>query len=497
MKNKRGISLIVLVITIIVVIILAAAVILTLTSNNPIDSANKATFLNDLSTFNDELNMYKAQQYSITKGQFDQSTLNADFTDTTTLFTYIPSLNGKTKYNDEIAVVSGTLRYVSENSTKKTWAESINISTEKATLIVNAPVLSTGMTPIKWDVSGNVVTTTSTDSSWYNYESKQWANARTTDGSMWVWIPRYEYKIPTPHSSTAQTIDVNFIPITQTTPTSGYIVHPAFTFGSTQLAGIWVAKFEASGSASSIEVKPEVISLRQLSINDMFTACLSMATNTAKYGWSTTNLDTHLIKNVEWGAAAYLTQSIYGKNSEVWMNPDSSFKTGRAGTGVNSAAVATTSTYAYNNVTYGVQTSTTGNVYGIYDMNGCTYELVAGYLANGNSSLTTNGNSLYTAGNQYKDVYTSNGDVATANYLANSSKVGDAVYETSPSVDSPNTNSWFTDYSYMPFSTYPFFLRGGLYSYGINGGMFSFSGDDGVADFYTGFRPVVVLGSGI
>ncbi|MEG2348312.1 MAG: hypothetical protein RSB67_01515, partial [Clostridia bacterium] len=42
MKNKRGISLIVLVITIIVIIVLATAVIVTFLKNNPISKANEA-----------------------------------------------------------------------------------------------------------------------------------------------------------------------------------------------------------------------------------------------------------------------------------------------------------------------------------------------------------------------------------------------------------------------------------------------------------------------
>ena len=42
--NNKGISLIVLIITIIVVIILAAVVILTLSKNNPIESAKEARF---------------------------------------------------------------------------------------------------------------------------------------------------------------------------------------------------------------------------------------------------------------------------------------------------------------------------------------------------------------------------------------------------------------------------------------------------------------------
>ena len=51
MKNKRGISLIVLVITIIIIIILAGAVILNLADNNPIENASEAQILSDLDTY--------------------------------------------------------------------------------------------------------------------------------------------------------------------------------------------------------------------------------------------------------------------------------------------------------------------------------------------------------------------------------------------------------------------------------------------------------------
>ena len=48
MKKKKGISLIVLIITIIVVIILVVTVILTITKNNPIESAKEAVFKEDV-----------------------------------------------------------------------------------------------------------------------------------------------------------------------------------------------------------------------------------------------------------------------------------------------------------------------------------------------------------------------------------------------------------------------------------------------------------------
>jgi len=60
---KKGISLIVLVITIIVIIILAGAVILSLSTNNPIASANKATCLSDIANFKSAVALDYASQF--------------------------------------------------------------------------------------------------------------------------------------------------------------------------------------------------------------------------------------------------------------------------------------------------------------------------------------------------------------------------------------------------------------------------------------------------
>ena len=61
--KKRGISLIVLIITIIIVIILAAVVILTLTKNNPIESAKEARFKEDLRAVQDQVSLYISSEY--------------------------------------------------------------------------------------------------------------------------------------------------------------------------------------------------------------------------------------------------------------------------------------------------------------------------------------------------------------------------------------------------------------------------------------------------
>jgi len=62
-NKKHGISLIVLVITIIVIIILAGAVILSLSTNNPIASANKATCLSDIANFKSSVALDYASQF--------------------------------------------------------------------------------------------------------------------------------------------------------------------------------------------------------------------------------------------------------------------------------------------------------------------------------------------------------------------------------------------------------------------------------------------------
>lgn len=382
-------------------------------------------------------------------------------------------------------------------------------NTISSTNIPNVPVLASGMTAVKWDgTAWQTVASPSTDTSWYSYDSsnKQWANAMTADGSMWVWIPRYEYKIPTPHSSTAQTIDVKFIAGTSITADDGYIMHPAFTFGNTELKGIWVAKFEATAregvsntlsgdnvTSKHVKIVSGVQSWRNINISNAFDVCRNME-NDSTYGWGTSGngIDTHLFKNTEWGCVTYLTQSIYGKDSEVWINPNSNNITGQSGTSVSSSS--TTSTYSYSDTTYGVNASTTGNIYGIYDMSGGSLDYVSAYVNNGNSNLTINGNSLVIADNKYKDVYDSNGDTQSGNYQSASSKSGDAIYETSSSYS--GSSSWYTDYSLMPYSSNPFFMRGGDYFDNVGAGIFHFYSNYGSYN-HCGFRPVLDVANGL
>jgi len=137
LKNKtKGISLIVLVITIIVIIILAGAVILSLSGNNPIESASKATYLSDLKNFQTELSLYQTKQFSDKMGEYDPTLLEADDASITyngildtskTLTDLIPSLGSSTKYAGQFQVIDGQLVYGGLDTTKQDWSRETNV----------------------------------------------------------------------------------------------------------------------------------------------------------------------------------------------------------------------------------------------------------------------------------------------------------------------------------------------------------------------------------
>ena len=346
------------------------------------------------------------------------------------------------------------------------------------------------MTPIKWNGS-SWVETKGSDPDWYDYTAKKWANAKTSDGSMWVWIPRYAYSITSGyHSSIAGNIDVEFMKGTSNETSTGrttfqnasgqgnWSIHPAFNYGQT-VSGIWVAKFEASNSGGKIKVEPGVSSWRSITVNDIYTNCLNY----------NKTLNSHMMKNDEWGAVAYLSKSKYGKqNEEVWINNSSSYITGSAGN-IASAVSNAGTTNDYTS-TQGVKASTTGTVYGVYDMSGGAWEYVAAYVNNGDFNLKNYGSSLVNGDAKTKNVYSKGSTNSYEdNYKQNKGVYGDALYETSINGNSRD-GSWYDDYSIFPIS--PFFIRGGSYNNGTNAGMFAFYADNGNIDSFNSFRPVLV-----
>jgi len=385
------------------------------------------------------------------------------------------------------------------NTITETRTVSVNINNVVSDLAVpNKPVLATGMTALRWDGSvWQTVANPNDDTTWYDYAGKQWANAKTADGSMWVWIPRYVYKISNlwhSASTLAGTINIQFSKGTVDSWNSEVIGslntatgasasnntwtnHPGFTFGSTEVTGIWVAKFTASNITAAVNSVPGGTAFRSITVSNAFTECRNMETN-IRYGWDATGtgIDTHLIKNVEWGAVAYLSKSIYGiRDTEVSVNTSTTI-TGGGG--------------AMLYVTYAGM-STTGNSSGVYDMSGNVYEYTAAYINGGNTNLATYGLNLVNADVKYKDIYTITTDTQTNNYTNAANKKGDAIYETSGSYS--GSNSWFKDYSTMPNGASPFFAMGGLGSSGTNAGCFSFYMYTGELSTSYGFRPTLIV----
>ncbi len=128
-NNKRGISLIVLIVTIIVIIILAAVVILTLSKNNPVESARKARFMEDVRSFQDELALSVSKDY-VTKKENRNDKFNA--TDFDKIKEYIPSFTKD--YEKKLKIVEDELIYEEENVTEneEKWLEELGIGKKES-----------------------------------------------------------------------------------------------------------------------------------------------------------------------------------------------------------------------------------------------------------------------------------------------------------------------------------------------------------------------------
>ena len=402
---------------------------------------------------------------------------------------------------------------------------------------VEEPKLSDGLIPVTIKNDGTV-TYVDTSKKWYDYCNKVWANAVIlNDGvsynvgetikeddiqSYFVWIPKYKYKlwnVDTPND-TAHEIEIIFDTKDTTdvdgesckTPmTSGdsgnctngeYMTHPAFI--SMGVNGFWVGKFETgykgatsttaaqvnSNDTSKVIIKPNVYSWRNITVKNIFEASYN-------YKREATS---HMMKNTEWGAVAYLSHSKYGTNKEININSNSSYKTGYSAlkstnqqTYPGTYGDGTTFNDGYNTAT-GYKATTTGNISGIYDLSGGAHEYMASYISGkpGSSGFTTATLTNYDA--KYFDVYNASSSINSYQYMI----LGDATGEMGPFksyLDGDNNsrwhNSWYGDYSYFVDSSHPWFARGGVCSNGVLAGQFGFVRLTGGVGSDIGFRIVL------
>ena len=329
-------------------------------------------------------------------------------------------------------IIGGTVKF-------KVSVETVEI-TNLDTSGANKPVLASNMIPVYYDEANSVwkkadKNNSQKDYRWYSYSSTgeykgMWANAVTvkeanrqtylnaTPGTtismddittMWVWIPRFNAVTPSNYNGGTQSkpnaIDVTFVKQNET-------AIDAFTFGNKELSGFWYGKFEIGGSlassctnetcnVSNIVVKPNVSSLRSQKVSSFFFASRSMEQAGNSFGFVSSEVDTHMSKNNEWGAVAYLTQSIYGRCTsstsctEVYINNSEGYYTGRSGNTPSDSNYTNAGTYEYN-------------------QNKVESTLVEGTGTNITPKITNdttypwaNNNGVYSSGNKGKDSTTS------------------------------------------------------------------------------------------
>ena len=387
----------------------------------------------------------------------------------------------------------------------------------------NAPELADGMIPIKYNyVIDEWVKADSanTNNDWYDYYNKMWANvvmvtSETRDTYMnastgttineddilayYVWIPRYRYVLFNTgfESVSDREIQIEFEKTTDTissgTQNGEYLSHPAFWWDNNsdgvrdadeELAGFWVGKFETSGTTSSPRIKPNMNSVVSQNVYNLFNMNKKFQTTDYLTETGSGTVDTHMMKNMEWGAVAYLSRSKYGKNAEISINNNSGFITGRQGNYTYNDFIVSDGNITLNKEAgTGVLASTTGNVYGIYDMSGGANEYVMGVQKASDGTIQYQ-NSGFNASNMVESKYYDLYEYGTSTSDYSRSKLGDATGE---------TRNWYSDTQSFIYSSYGWFLRGGLCNGGASAGAFYFLYSIGNASGFCGARAVLLL----
>ena len=304
--------------------------------------------------------------------------------------------------------------------------------------------------------------------------------------TMWVWIPRFKYAIFNGNNGTTSEKMINVIfehgkDATGTVICSSNDVgvetcedekndsiinnvstytHPAFTFGNDELTGIWVSKYEMSTDDSTcnsspnstncnkslnILVKPNTSSLKYQNIYNLFINIRNMEitgnihglvqssseTSAANNGIITGDsniIDTHMIKNIEWGAVAYLSHSKYGNSIDV-------------------------------------ADSTTNNMYGVYNLNNGSSEYLMANEVDSSGNFQVSSAGTWTSSNypdlKYYDRYSysasSNGQASLQR-----GKFGDGTKEVTTNFSS-NTGRWYTGDNYLMSALNSWGLRTSIY----------------------------------
>ncbi len=434
---------------------------------------------------------------------------------------------------------------VDGNYSGQVFSGKLRVEVSQERVKPNEPKLDNNMIAVTYN--GTNWVKTDKDNNWYNYDELKWPNAVTVSSAtrdtylnasngtvinmddietMWVWIPRYSYSIGSedgtnyygkqgeyldniPTRLSPGEIDIKFIDTdTKEKGSAKYLVSEgikdnswytpdAFTFGDVELSGIWVGKFETSSSNPSLSsgggnttsldpmIKPNVTSWRNINVSNAFNVSLKMNDEGNRYGF-TKNIDTHMMKNSEWAAVAYLSQSKYGKlgnvkftgaNKEIYQNKSDQYITGCSYGSLSNGNTDYGCQYNYNVDINGTGASTTGNIYGVYDMSGGSVEYVMG---NYNDEVGSSGFEIMPE-LKYYDKYTSdiisdecNGNICLSHGLS-------------------EVDAWYNDSMTLGNKTSPWLYNGGSYFVSANAGIYYHFKFYGNAHYTTSFRLVLSI----
>ena len=326
-------------------------------------------------------------------------------------------------------------------------------------------------------------------------------------------------------SSVNYTQDISWVPDVESEETT-------INDGASKPARNWLdGEYGSTTTAIKYPVfQPLTYAMNYINHNDAYNIARVLSENGNPYGFNGAT-DSHLMKNSEWGAVAYLSKSEYGLGTtDITVNNislNNSTKSVYAVTGCTSNSTSETTrkatidtingttgntanvgVYTWDQLT-GTTASCTGTIYGIYDLSGGTWEKTTGYVANQNDALSTygrsityNGSDLKTVSTKYTTVYPHNRtydninttDANTAssnNWKKNTLIYGDAIRETSTA--GTGSNSWYGDVSSFSRLGSPFLSRGARYSTSTNAGFFCFNCINGSSYYDYGFRAVVIV----
>ncbi len=373
---------------------------------------------------------------------------------------------------------------------------------------VNEPILSGYMIPVSYDVEGHYwvkADYSNKNNSWYNYYDKRWANVVLVKENVrnnyikanvgerinledvlafYVWIPRFKYlvwdinrqtKLVDDYSYKVRELGIGIIfendgnntgnvsckynyksnslfdecsyfenAVDSSNLNSVYAdawyTHPAFVRNGKNISGFWIGKFETTGSKDNPTIIPDSTSLVDLTMSDYY----NVSKKINNYGLKG-NLESRIIRNVEWGAVTYLTNSIYGLCDEFgctdsFINNSYGKYTGRSSGSMINSDVNEYGTYSYdgyemngnvksNNYKASVIASSTSNITGVYDMAGGAFEYVMGNISDNNNLNAGEFSESWKnveIDNSYFDLYASFNDVSD---YYNRARLGDATSE--------------------------------------------------------------------